>query len=85
MSETFAQSWSSVEELYKIEPKLKEIAEKAIAFKNKRSHTLRVNAYTDAKLESDELVGWGARDPRLRSSEAYDCFTDYILKELRLW
>lgn len=74
----------SIEMLYEIEPKLKELADYAISFKRKRKHYVKREAYVKARNDSWELVGWGARDPRLRSSEAYDCFIRYILDELNI-
>jgi len=69
--------------LYEIEPKLKKLAEEAISNKGKRYEQKRA-AYVKARNAAWELVGWGARDPRLRSSGAYDCFVEYILTELNI-
>jgi hypothetical protein len=74
----------SVEMLYEIEPKLKDLAVYAISFKRKRNYQVKRDAYVKARNASWELVGWGARDPRLRSSGAYDCFTRYILDVLNI-
>ena len=74
----------SLEMLYEIEPKLKELADRAISCKRKRSYQVKRSAYVKARNASWELVGWGARDPRLRSSEAYDCFIRHILDELNI-
>ena len=69
--------------LYEVEPKLKDIENRTISWK-RRNFSERLDAYTAAKDEAWELVGWYARDPRLRSSEAWDCFFRHILDELRL-
>lgn len=74
----------SIEMLYEIEPKLKKLADEALAAKTSKSHDVRRAAYVKARNESFELVGIGARDPRLRSGGAYDCFTEYILERLKL-
>ena len=39
----------------------------------------REDAYQWAKPYFSPLVGWEARDPRLRSEEAYDCYIDWLL------
>ena len=74
----------SLKMLYEIEPKLKDLVDYAISFKRKRNYQVKRDAYVKARNDSWELVGWGARDPRLRSSEAYDCFIHYILDELNI-
>lgn len=74
----------SVEMLYEIESRLKDLAEEAISYKRKRNCQVKRYAYVKAKRESWNLVGWCARDPRLRSSGAYDCFIRYILDELNI-
>ncbi len=69
--------------LYQVEPELEMIAAQAVAQKRRRLRD-RLNAYSAAKKEAWELVGWYARDPRLRSTEAWDCFFGSILEQLRL-
>ena len=69
--------------LYEIEPELRIIAERTVANKRRR-YPEKLDAYSKAKDDTWELVGLGARDPRLRSSGAYDCFFDYILDELNI-
>lgn len=69
--------------LYTIEPNLKTIADSAVSYKRKRFY-IRIEAYNMAKREADHLLGWNARDPRLRCSDAWDCLFNYILAELRL-
>ena len=72
-----------LEMLYEVEPTLQEVAQKAVAQKRRRFYT-RLDAYCRAKNEADMLLGWNARDPRLRSSGAWDCFFNYILDQLKL-
>ena len=74
----------SLDMLYEIEPQLKALADEAISCKRKRKYQVKRDAYVKARNESWELVGWGARDPRLRSSGAYDCFIRHILDELNI-
>lgn len=69
--------------LYQVEPELKEIAARAAAQKRRRVHA-RYEAYEAAKNAAFELVGWYARDPRLRSKEAWDCFFGHILDQLKI-
>lgn len=73
----------SLEMVYGVEPKLEQIARKA-ARQKRRGFCRRLDAYVTAKHEAEELVGWFARDPRLRSSGAWDCFFNYVLEELKL-
>lgn len=73
----------SLDMIYEIEPSLKGIAEKAASYR-KEDFYKRLDVYATAKEKAYELVGWGARDPRLRQSEAWDCYFEYILKVLRL-
>jgi len=73
----------SLDKLYAVEPGLRIIADRAASQKRRRIHT-RISAYTTAKKSARNLVGWYARDPRLRSSEAWDCFFANILDKLRL-
>ena len=69
--------------IYGVEPGLEQIARKAVRQK-RRGFYRRLDAYSTAKKEAYKLVGWEARDPRLRSMGAWDCFFDYILEELRV-
>lgn len=69
--------------LYATEPELEAIAKQAAAQKQ-RPVDDKYRAYVVAKRAAWELVGWSARDPRLRSSEAWDCYFRYILEELKL-
>ena len=67
--------------LYEIEPELENVAKRA-TWRKHRQFANKLEAYSIAKHEADFLVGWFARDPRLRSQGAWDCFFDYILDEL---
>ncbi len=69
--------------VYEIEPGLKQIADKASISRNGEFYE-RLDTYTEIKHEVKNLVGWFARDPRLRSSGAWDCFFHYVLEELKL-
>ena len=69
--------------LYGVEPDLEGIARKASRQK-RRGFFRRLDAYVGAKHEAEKLVGWFARDPRLRSSGAWDCFFNHVLEELKL-
>lgn len=76
------QPWT-LDKLHQVEPALEEIAARAVA-QNRRQLPARQAAYTDAKKSARRLVGWYARDPRLRSQGAWDCLFRYILDGLRL-
>lgn len=69
--------------LYAVEPELEAIAARTVAQK-RRGFPAKLSAYEDAKKAAWRLVGWYARDPRLRNSEAWDCYFRYILGELRI-
>lgn len=69
--------------LYEIEPKLRKIADGLGLHKRKRFYN-RIAVYERVKNDVWELVGWGARDPRLRSSGAWNCYFNFVLRELRL-
>ncbi len=80
--ESYFLPWK-LDMLYQVEPELRQIADKALAHKRQRFYN-RIDAYTTAKNEAETLVGWLARDPRLRSSGAWDCFFHHVREELRL-
>lgn len=82
MDTGYFKPWS-LDMLYQVEPELERIANRAVAQKRRRFYA-RLDAYTAAKKAAWELVGWYARDPRLRTQAAWDCFFRYILKELRI-
>lgn len=69
--------------LCQVEPELKEVAAAAVSQKWRRFYN-RQRAYATAKRRAYQLVGWGARDPRLRSAAAWDCFFRYILDQLKI-
>lgn len=75
-------SWS-LDKLYQVEPELKKIAAWA-ATQRRRRVRVRYAAYEAAKKAAWRLLGWSARDPRLRSSEAWDCFFRYIVDQLNI-
>lgn len=70
--------------LYTVEPELAAIAARAVAKRRRRQYQARREAYVTAKHEAWQLVGWYARDPRLRSQGAWDCLFRHILDELRI-
>lgn len=76
------QAWM-LDKLYQVEPELEAIAAQAVAQK-RRQFLVKLEAYEAAKYAAYELVGWYARDPRLRSCEAWDCFFNYILDQLNI-
>ena len=73
----------SLRSIYAAEPDLRLVAEKAIKRK-RQGMSARIAAYENAKREAWFLVGWGARNPRLRSSDAWDCFFRQIIRGLRI-
>lgn len=76
------RSWT-LRMLYAVEPELEAIARWTISQKRQRIEKRHL-AYAAAKKAAWKLVGWYARDPRLRCSEAWDCYFRYILEELRI-
>lgn len=73
--------------IYAVEPSLETIRRRAFDQALLGTHKRRAvkknavnNAFVEARNSSDKLIGWNARDPRLRSSEAYE-FYIYGLKE----
>lgn len=82
MDTSYFRPWT-LDMIYQVEPELQKIAAEAVAKKRQEFYD-RLDAYSTAKAKSYKLVGWYARDPRLRSSAAWDCFFRYILKELKL-
>ena len=69
--------------IYGVGPDLEQVARKAVKQK-RRGFYRRLEAYSTAKKEADQLIGWYARDPRLRSAGAWDCFFRYVLSELNI-
>lgn len=76
------RAWT-LEMFYAVEPELETIAAQAVAQKRRRFEEKHF-AYAAAKKAAWKLVGWDARDPRLRSSKAWDCYFRYILEELKI-
>ncbi len=73
----------NIEMIYQVEPSLKEIVLKCKEYR-KKPVSKRYDFYSDVKEETYKLVGWGARDPRLRSTGAYDYFIDRVIDELHI-
>ena len=82
MDTSYFKPWT-LAMLYQVEPELEAVAAKAVAQKRRRFRA-KLDAYEAAKNAAYELVGWYARDPRLRSIGAWDCFFDYILDQLNI-
>lgn len=82
LDRSYFRTWT-LEMLYEVEPELEVIAEQAESQK-RRGWYNRLSAYTAAKKAAWALVGWYARDPRLRSHESWDCYFNHILGVLRL-
>lgn len=82
MDTSHFQTWT-LDKLYEVEPGLEAIAAQAVAQKRRRFWA-KLEAYAAAKDAAYELVGWYARDPRLGSCEAWDCFFDYSLDQLNI-
>ena len=83
MTEANPSEKLSLVEIFAIEPNLKTVADNAFLHRRRR-FSGRIGAYERVKDAARELVGWNAKDPRLRTSAAWDCFFDYILEGLRL-
>lgn len=82
MDTSYFLPWS-LDKLYELEPELRDIAVRTVEQRRKRFYD-RIDAYVAAKHAAEKLVGWFARDPRLRSSGAWDCYFRPILEELRI-
>lgn len=82
MDTSYFQPWT-LDKLYQVEPELKVITARAVAQKRRRWPARRA-AYVQAKSAAWKLVGWYARDPRLRNCAAWDCLFRYILDELNI-
>ena len=83
MTEANPSEKLTLAEILAIEPNLKIVAANAFLHRRRR-FSGRIDAYERAKDSAWELVGWDAKNPRLRTSAAWDCFFDYILEGLRL-
>lgn len=73
----------SLDMIYEIEPSLKDIAAQATAYSTADFYK-KLDIYTQTKNKVYKLIGWGARDPRLRQTDAWDCYFNYIVEGLRL-
>lgn len=82
ISKTHFIPWR-VDMLYEIEPRLAEIAAEAKSQRRSRARD-RWRAYGRAKRRAWYLVGWCARDPRLRSCAAWDCYIRHITRALNI-
>ncbi len=82
ISKTHFIPWR-VDMLYEIEPRLAEIAAEAKSQRRSRARD-RWRAYGRAKHRAWYLVGWCARDPRLRNSGAWDCYIRHITRALNI-
>jgi hypothetical protein len=65
--------------IYSIEPELEIIAVTSMWAHRCDFDEGITRAYLEAKEKAESLVGFRARDLRLRSAEAYDCYFDYVL------
>ena len=79
---TVAPGWN-LRMLFSTEPALAMIAIEAAAVK-RGVQKERIDALGVALREADKLVGEDARDPRLRSKDAWDLFSDYMFDLLGL-
>lgn len=67
--------------VYEVEPDLEQIAAWAVSQRGRR-YQAKLETYEKVKAEADRLVGWRARDPRLRCSAAWDCYMRHVVKRL---
>ena len=81
-NEDTASDWDEYK-LFTVEPKLAVIAITA-ATTRYFSIEMRSIMFSACMKEADKLVGEDARDPRLRSKEAWDFFNDYLFDLLGL-
>lgn len=73
----------NIEMIYQVEPSLAEVVLKC----RKNAITkdrYEYDVYSEVKEETCDLVGWNARDPRLRSTGAYDCFIHEVIDALEI-
>lgn len=69
--------------VYEVEPSLQQIAEWAATQRGRR-YFARQETYEKVKTDVEKLVGWSARDPRLRCSEAWDIYMRHVAKVLKI-
>lgn len=72
--------WTEAE-LFKEEPALQSIIENAKLYRKRRVRD-RIWQYEAAKRTASGLVGWGAKDPKLRCSGAWQCFLRCLMNAL---
>lgn len=73
----------SLEMIYEVEPALKKVADYATKQRESEYYD-KLAAYSKIKRASYKLVGWYARDPRLRNNGAWDCYIDHIISQLNI-
>lgn len=73
----------TLNKICEIEPELGVIVDRAISMKRAPIRE-RHRAYTRAKFDAWKLIGWEARDPRLRNSKAWNYFFRKIIECLRI-
>jgi hypothetical protein len=68
----------TVKKIIAIEPRLNNVIE----FVNKPEQKLReyYEIWSDSKVMIENLIGWCAENEKLRSSLAFDIFSDYLLE-----
>lgn len=69
--------------LFSTEPSLAMIAIEAASAKHVNDKE-RISAFGTALKKADKLIGEDAKDPRLRSRDAWDFFNDYLFDLLDL-
>ena len=79
---TVVPSWN-LRMLFSTEPALAMIAIEAASAKHSNEKE-RISALYVSLKEADKLIGEDARDPRLRSQDAWDFFSDYMFDLLGL-
>lgn len=71
----------NIEMIYQVEPSLEKIIKMCRENREKPWYE-RLDIYSKVKEDTYKLCGWGARDPRLKNCEAYDCFIDEVIDAL---
>jgi len=69
----------TLQEIYEIERALKELEQEVRESKGKRRSLRDRLWYQRFKPQLSKLVGFGAKDPRLASCEAYDAVCDHLI------
>ena len=73
----------SLAEILEMEPALKCVSDRAFSHRRKRL-ARKFEIYEQSKSDAWPLVGWGARNPLLRTSSAWDTFFRNLRKVLRI-